>query len=170
VTAQGKYFIKNLKIIQILWFLNIFIILLLSVYGRSVQRYLNEYLSPNQLTIILGLILLIISIKAVYWLIRRHSYRRIWHLLWFLPLFLIVPYFMPIIEERVHFIVFGSFGFLSMFVFSPKIAITLCISISVMDEGLQWYLPDRVGDWFDVGVNILASVAGAILSFITWKS
>ena len=76
---------------------------------------------------------------------------------------------MPVIEERVHFIVFGSFGFLSMLVFSPKIAISLCISVSVLDEGLQWFLPDRVGDWFDVSINSLASVAGATFSFISWK-
>lgn len=76
---------------------------------------------------------------------------------------------MSVIEERVHFIVFGSFGFLSMLIFSPKIAITVCISISVLDEGLQWYLPDRVGDWFDVGINILASVAGAFFTFILRK-
>jgi len=142
---------------------------LLSLYGRPIQKTLKENLSPNQLTVILGAILLIISIKAIYWLIRNHSYRRVWHLVWFVPLFLVAPYFMPIIEERAHFIVFGSFGFLSMLIFSPKTAITICISISVLDEGLQWYLPDRVGDWFDVGINILASVAGGIFSFISWK-
>lgn len=161
--------IKKPTIIQVLWLLVIVIIPLLSIYGRPVQRFLKENLSPSQLTITLGLVLLIISIEAIYWLIRRHSYRRICHLAWFVPLFLIAPFFMPIVEERVHFIVFGSFGFLSMLVFSPKTAILLCISISVLDEGLQWFLPDRVGDWFDVSINILASVAGAIFSFITWK-
>lgn len=160
---------KNPKIIQVLWLLTIIIIPLLSIYGRPVQKYIEEILSSNQLTIIIGLILFIISINAVYWLIRRHSYQRIWHLAWFIPLFLIAPYFMPVIEERVHFIVFGIFGFLSMLIFSPKIAITVCISISVLDEGLQWYLPDRVGDWFDVGINILASVAGAFFTFILRK-
>jgi len=76
---------------------------------------------------------------------------------------------MPIIEERVHFIVFGSFGFLSMLIFAPKIAIGICISVSVMDEGLQHYLPDRVGDLFDIAINIIASTAGAIFSYICWK-
>ena len=140
---------------------------LLSIYGRSIQKTVNENLSPNQLAVILGIILLAMSIKGIYWLIRNHSYQRIWHLVWFIPLFLIIPYFMPIIEERVHFIVFGSFGFLSMLIFSPKTAIIICISYSVLDEGLQWYLPDRVGDWFDVGINMLASIAGALFSFIS---
>jgi len=142
---------------------------LLSVFGRPAQTFLKENLPTQHLAIILGLILLALSLKAIYWLVKRHAYRRIWHLAWFIPLFLVVPLFMPVIEERVHFIVFGSFGFLSMLVFSPKIAISLCISVSVLDEGLQWLLPDRVGDWFDVSVNILASVAGALFSYISWK-
>jgi len=166
---QDCFLFKNSIIIQILWLLTLVTIPLLSIFGRPVQRFLKENLSHNQITIILGLVLLVLSFKAIYWLIRRHSYRRVWHLLWFVPLFIIAPYFMPVVEERVHFIVFGCFGFLSMLIFPPRTAIALCISISVLDEGLQWYLPDRVGDWFDVSINMLASVAGAIFSFIIWK-
>jgi len=156
-------------IIKVLWLLTIITIPLLSVFGRPAQNFLKENLSPHHLAIILALILLALSIKAIYWLFKRHGYRRSWHLVWFIPLFLGLPLLMPVIEERVHFIVFGSFGFLSMLVFSPKIAISLCISVSVLDEGLQWFLPDRVGDWFDVSINSLASVAGATFSFISWK-
>ena len=76
---------------------------------------------------------------------------------------------MPIIEERFHFIIFGLFGYLSSTVFPVKITFSICISISVLDEALQWYLPDRVGDLFDVAVNTLASVAGASFSYISWK-
>jgi len=160
---------KKLTTIQTLWLVALTTIPILSIYGRPVQVFLKKNLSNNQLALVIGLLLLIISTKAIFWLIKRHSYHRIWHLAWFVPLFLIAPYFMPIIEERVHFIVFGSFGFLSMLVFSPKSAIVLCISISVMDEGLQWYLPDRVGDWYDVGINMLSSVAGAVFAYISWK-
>ena len=155
--------------IQFFWILSTSLIPLLSIYGRPLQRFLKENLTENQLTAIIGFILLSISIKAIYWLIKRHSFKRIWHLAWFLPLFVIAPYYMPIIEERVHFIVFGSFGFLSMMIFSPRIAISLCLSVSIMDEGLQWYLPDRVGDWYDVGINMIASIAGAVFAFISWK-
>lgn len=156
-------------LIKTLWLLSISAIPLISIYGRPVQHFLKDNLSSWQLAIIVGVILLAISIKAIYWLIKRHSYKRIGHLLWFIPLFIIAPYFMPIVEERVHFIVFGVFGFLSMLIFSPQTAITLCLSISMLDEGLQWLLPDRVGDWFDVGINMLASLGGAIFSFVSWK-
>ena len=152
-----------------MWLLAVITIPLLSIFGRPAQRFLNENASPHQLTIILGAVLIILSTSAIYQLIRRHSYQRIWHLIWFVPIFLIAPFFMPIVEERIHFIIFGGFGFLSMQVFSPRIAIILCISVSLMDEGLQWFLADRVGDWFDVGINILASVAGAVFSFISRK-
>lgn len=160
---------KKPSIIVFFWLLSLTLIPLLSIYGRPIQSFLKNNLTPEQLIFIIGFILFIICVKATYWLIRKHSYQRIWHLAWFIPLFLIAPYFMTIIEERVHFIVFGSFGFLSMLVFTPKVAITLCISISLLDEGLQWYLPDRVGDIHDVGINIVASLAGATFAYISWK-
>ncbi len=155
--------------VKSLWLISLTIIPLLSIYGRSLQKLVKDNLDPDQLTLIIALALLLISSKAIYWLIKRHAYQKIWHLAWFLPLFLVVPFFMPIIEERVHFIVFGSFGFLTMLIFSPKIAIGICISASIMDEGLQHYLPDRVGDLFDIAVNIIASLAGAIFAYISWK-
>lgn len=161
---------KNTSLtIKSIWLFSLAIIPLLSIYGRPIQKLAKDNLSPDQLTLFIGLALLLISSKAIFWLIKRHAYQKIWHLSWFIPLFLVVPFFMPIIEERVHFIVFGSFGFLSMLIFSPKVAISICISVSIMDEGLQHYLPDRVGDLFDIAVNIIASIAGAMFSYISWK-
>ena len=155
--------------IKTLWLLILTSIPLLSIYGRPLQKLVKDNLSPDQLTLLIALALLLISSKAIFWLIKRHAYQKIWHLSWFIPLFLVVPFFMPIVEERVHFIVFGSFGFISMLVFSPKVAISICICASIMDEGLQYYLPDRVGDLFDIAVNIIASTAGAVFSYISWK-
>lgn len=160
---------KSSITVKTLWLITLAIIPLLSIFGRPLQKWVTDIFSPDQLALLIGLALLLISAKAIFWLIKNHAFQKIWHLSWFLPLFLIVPFFMPIIEERVHFIVFGSFGFLSMFIFTPKIAISICISISILDEGLQYYLPDRVGDLFDIAVNITASTAGAVFSYISWK-
>ena len=51
--------------------------------------------------------------------------------------------------------------------FRPRVAFAICIIVSAADELLQYYLPDRVGDWFDVAMNALASVAAAIFIWLT---
>lgn len=75
------------------------------------------------------------------------------------------PFFFPLVEERVHFIVFGLFGFVSMVVFPPRVAWVVCLAMAGGDELLQWWLPDRVGDWRDVAVNSVAGVGGLMLAW-----
>jgi len=165
----GTSLYNQITLIRILWVMVFIFIPLLSIYGRGIQMFLRDNLSTTQFTAITAIVLLALCIKAVYWLIKKHALKKIWHLGWFIPLFFILPFFMPIIEERVHFIVFGSFGFLSMLIFSPRIAIAICLAVSALDEGLQWHLPDRVGDWADIAINTLASLGAAAIVYITWK-
>lgn len=161
--------LKMLNINKSLWIIVLLTIPLMSVFGRNIQQYVIENYSRQNITITIGVILALMCIKGSYWLIKNHAYSRLWHLLWFIPLFIIYPYTMPIIEERVHFIIFGLLGYLSSTLFPVRITFLICISISVLDEGLQWYLPDRVGDWHDISINLIASIAGAVFSYISVK-
>lgn len=153
----------------LLWITSLLLIPLFSVYGRAIQYTLQENFSRLQLSILISVILLILCGIAVYLSVKKRSHHQLWHLLWFLPLFLVLPLFISIPEEKAHFIVFGVFGFLTMLRFSPRTAFSLCVSVSILDEGLQWYLPDRVGDLFDVAMNMLASISGALYSKVAIK-
>jgi VanZ family protein len=59
---------------------------------------------------------------------------------------------------------FGVFGCLSVARFGLWRGILVCATVGVLDEGLQWYLPDRVGDLRDVAWNLLAGGGGAVLA------
>ena len=82
-------------------------------------------------------------------------------------LFLIVPLLLERVEERMHFLTFGLFGALSMALFAPRYAFIICLLGAGGDELLQFYLPDRVGDWRDVAFNALASFGAAIFFHTT---
>lgn len=89
--------------------------------------------------------------------------------MWFMPLFLIVPMLLERVEERLHFLTFGIFGALSILLFSPRLAFIVCLLGSAGDEVLQFYLPDRVGDWRDVAMNSLASLGAAYFVYLSYQ-
>jgi len=154
----------------IAWWLSLLCIPLLSINGRALQAYFSSNYSPQQLALFLGTVLLLLSLKAALLQIKNHGTKRLWHLLWFIPLFVVFPYYMPIIEERLHFIVFGLYGYLSMLVLPRFIAYIACLLLGMGDELLQWVLPDRVGDWRDVQFNLLAAFAAALFAQLSLKS
>ena len=96
--------------------------------------------------------------------VRQGGYRRLWHLSWALALFGLLPLTLPAVEERLHFLVFGAFGLASGRAFPIWLALLLGTTAAGLDELLQWALPDRVGDWRDVGFNLLAVGGGLLLA------
>jgi hypothetical protein len=53
---------------------------------------------------------LLLVVALAIWLKRHVKPDRIWHLVWLVPLFLLLP----MVEEHLHFLLFGGFGFFSM--------------------------------------------------------
>jgi len=68
-------------------------------------------------------------------------------------------------EETMHLLLFGLLGALAVPAFGLPAAIPLALVCAGADELLQLYLPDRVGDWPDVGTNTLAALAGCVLGW-----
>jgi hypothetical protein len=164
-------FFKTSRVSLIIaWSLSLICIPLLSINGRALQAYISSHYSSQQLAVFLGTVLLLLTLKASLLQIKNHGLNRLWHLLWFIPLFIVLPYYMPVIEERLHFIVFGIYGYLSMLVLPRFIAYIACLLLGMGDELLQWYLPDRVGDWRDVQFNLLAAFAATLFAQLSLKS
>ena len=152
----------NKGLIGIFWILTGVTILVLSVIGRSLQYWVAETIGYGLAAWILGLSMLV-GIGLLISRVLKDNERPPWvHLVWFVPLFLIVPLFLERVEERMHFLTFGLFGALSMALFAPRYAFIICLLGAGGDELLQLYLPDRVGDWRDVAFNALASFGAAI--------
>ena len=85
-------------------------------------------------------------------------------------LFVGVPLMLPTVEERLHFIVFGLFGYMSVPNWGAFKAVYICKLTGMLDEILQWMLPDRVGDWRDVWFNWIACFGGIILGHFLGKN
>ncbi|HEC05743.1 MAG TPA: VanZ family protein [Thiolapillus brandeum] len=153
------------RITPYIWLLLAVLIPLLSVYGRSLQRVVKTAMPAGGLALFFVTLSLLLLAALTAWFRAQGRSGQIWHLAWLIPLFLLLPLTLPLVEERLHFVVFGGFGFFSMLLFSPPVAVLVSLAASGLDEALQWALPDRVGDWRDVGFNVIASLGGATAAF-----
>lgn len=142
------------------WLILVMLIPLLSVFGRPLQRMARSMIPATGLALLFGALSLFMIGALVIWFAKHGRRGWFWHLFWVIPLFILFPMTLPIVEERLHFILFGGLGFLSMLLFSPVTALLVSILGAGLDEALQWALPDRVGDWRDVGFNLIASLGG----------
>ena len=73
--------------------------------------------------------------------------------------------------ERIHFIQYGILGFLSMRILKNGIYKSLVFSLIIifmvgaLDEIIQHFLPNRVGDVRDVIFNILGGISGICVGY-----
>ncbi len=160
---------KNFNAALAGWLALLALIPLVSVFGRSLQRFAREMVPSGLLAALMLLALAAMVVMMVTWFRRHGGAFSLWHLLWMVPLFLLFPLTLPLVEERLHFLLFGGFGFFSMLLFPPLLALGVLLAGAGLDEVLQWFLPDRVGDWRDVGFNALASVGGGVAAFFGRK-
>lgn len=150
--------------LRIGWLFLLMFIPLLSYSGRSLQNLLNQIITADSLGLILIFLLLAIVLAAGRWLYQTNPSKLVISLIWFIPLFIVIPLMLPLAIERVHFIVFGIFGFVSLLLWRKMPGLLICGFIAGMDELFQWWLPDRVGDLRDVLINMLAVYGGALFA------
>jgi len=152
------------------WFVVLAAIPSLSYFGRPLQYWAAEVIGYTLIAVFIALIILLMIIAYLTWLHKNHGDIPYFQLLWLAPVFLVLPFYFERIEERLHFLTFGSLGALSAFLFRPKLAILVCLLVSMGDELFQFYLADRVGDWRDVLLNALASISAACFIFLSARS
>ena len=144
------------------WFFFMAGILMLSVFGANLRSLFQSVgLWPHLLWVSLfGLILLLgLAHGQLY-------FKRVKNRGWIfsglgLALFLVV-FLVENNVERLHFIIFGLFGFFSARLFTPPYAASFCLLMGAGDELLQYFLPSRVGDLRDVGFNLIAATFGLL--------
>jgi len=156
--ASGKH--------QLGWLLSILTILALSVFGRSLQQQVTGFVDPMWLAgaVFLVLLFALIIIKA------RRPGNAFHSRVFFVTLVLLAAggmalhtgYLVPV--EVIHFLVFSCFGWLSNSVFGLFAGMVSVIIMSVGDEVLQYFLPNRVGDMHDVVINLISGTIGVFLN------
>ncbi len=145
------------------WLLLLIAIPSISAWGRPLLEALLGLMSPTWLALLMILCSLLALAACTVWAYRRQGTRRAVLLSgWLIVLFLLLPLTLPVVEERIHFLLFGGFGFFSVLLFPLLVALAVALLGAGLDELWQWVLPDRVGDWRDVGINAIAAVGGAV--------
>ena len=138
----------------------------LSFNGRGLRDLVYGSIGPWWL----GLLFLSMTVGAfvayLAWLHHRRGDLPLVSLLLLSGLFLFLPLSLSMVDERLHFLAFGAFGFFSMMLFSPLTALGVVVLTGGLDKLLQWLLPDRVGDWRDVGFNLLAGLGGCSAAWL----
>ena len=138
--------------------------LLISVFGRKLQYAVQAVVPSFWIGTIISVLL---SFALVIWFIRYRQRLPLSRLatLGGAGIFLIaVSYNFEIPEEKLHLLLFAIWGYLSLQIFYLRVAIVMCISFAALDEGVQYFIPDRVADWRDVAFNLSAVLIGLALA------
>lgn len=166
-----KLRVSRLSVVLLLWLV---FILFNTFLGRQVQRFL---LSSGGQELILASIF-VAAVCALLLLARElvkvQLSLRLKPLIVLLLAAVFAAMMMPIPEETLHIVKYGGLGFVAQALVhkqgvSNRLAFAFVIAISIFDEVIQHYLPYRVGDLRDVGLNIASGLWGASIILICSK-
>ena len=139
-------------------------------FSRGWQRFLRETLG-DKIGLSMNLLLFFGGFLAIIWIARKT--RALQFRLSILVLFVVVLLGaqIDIPEERIHLLQYGILGYLISSALRPKLLGLAGIStilligtfIGLGDEMIQWILPSRVFDWWDVGYNFVGIAFGTTI-------
>ncbi len=145
---------------RILWVIVLISIPLLSYFGRPMQHFIEAAWGHNAMGWIGSILGMLALLAAAFWVYRLPGFR---YSVYALILIVIIGIAFTLVAhpiERAHFALFGLFGFLCFRLFGVFYSLLTCVLIGGADELFQWFLPDRVGDWHDVVINLVAGFTG----------
>ncbi|MCX2975559.1 VanZ family protein [Halieaceae bacterium IMCC8485] len=155
-------------------------IYILSIYVslplmRAILGFLKDSLGQASFSLLLSLTMMSVGLIILVWGGRRsarHCFMAC------IPVAIIgtISYNLSIPEEKVHFLQYGLLGMMvtatarsESISLLAKLAI-FAISVGMIDETIQWYLPNRVGDPRDVAFNTVAAILGIWIGKILFGS
>lgn len=158
------------------WFiLFIYIIIILSTLSimPEVWRVLSINLGTliNAVPYILTAFFFLGLIIYIFYYKHKKLYLFLWTLLFFVVyLFLMKGLKFP--AERIHFLEYGLLSYLAYKALEADLsdkkvyflAFFTVILVCLLDEGIQYLLPNRVGDLQDVTLNIVSGVLGLTIT------
>ena len=145
-------------------------------FMRGILRTIKTAIGDQSLGIALNVTLALAGLSLAF-LAKRVGWRHL--LLATLPLAIIATaaYSLDIPEERMHYLQYGLLGVLlaktarlESWFRSVQLAL-FAVLIGFGDELIQWWLPNRVGEWRDVTMNASAGVLGLWIGItLFWQS
>ena len=177
IVSNGNVFTSTLE--RWLWLAAALVIVTVYATLAFAPAFANELRERELLdsAFIMGFGLLVLAI-AVLALRSRPSIAELAAVLGVAGVYVIAFARFGIPEERTHLFEYGLLGALVYQALAERrsngkqvrgpalIAATLTASLGIVDEGIQWLLPNRVFDMRDVGFNIGAAVVAIVGSAI----
>lgn len=162
-----KLSFKRKPLISVLWVIVLAAIPLFSRFGRMFQGYLAETIGRTGIGWLLGSGVSVLLVFAAILLVRKSGIRGLIHLVWMIFLVTGLMMYLKNNPERwYHIILFGPLGFLSVQAFSIRTGTEIALSVAFLDELLQHFLPNRVGDFVDVIINAVCAGTGIVFYVI----
>ena len=109
---------------------------------------------------------------------KRHFFLFFWLFFFFSVYFFLMKQF-ELPAERIHFLEYGLLAYLAYKALERDIiqkkvlyVLTLFIvsGVSLLDEGIQYLLPNRVGEFRDVALNVVSGVMGLLITLVIIRS
>ena len=153
------------KGLWILIFLYIAFIYVSLPFARGFLNFLYDSLGKELLSLSANLLLGTIFLYGIY-IFRHRDIRNI--VLFLIPAVILIFFAMSLErpEERIHFLQYGVLGFLvykgfeGVKTLKPVLIGGFIVMVGAVDEIIQWFLPNRVGDLRDVLFNSIGGLLG----------
>jgi VanZ family protein len=162
---------SRLSIVLLLWLI---FILFNTFLGRQVHRFLLSSGGKELILAAISVVAVCALLLLARELVKVQLSLRLKPLIALLLMAVFAAMMMPIPEETLHIVKYGGLGFLAQALvhkqgISNRLALSFVIAISIFDEVIQHFLPYRVGDLRDVGLNIASGLWGASIILICAK-
>jgi hypothetical protein len=148
-----------------LWVTLLLLIIFISIFGRKLQHLVQSFATSSTVGMIISALLIVAIASWLVWSARHLPRSWSYGLAGAALLVVVLTFNMSRPEEKLHLLLFGVWGFLTLRLFGLGSALLICLSAAGLDEGLQYLVPDRVADWRDVGMNAASAMAGVILGW-----
>ncbi|MDP2940448.1 MAG: VanZ family protein [Candidatus Omnitrophota bacterium] len=158
-------------------FFGLFVVISAS-FTQQILFYFFETFGKRQTATTLGIFFVLIGVAVIIYIFKQKiaNLKKLCFC-WLFILGLVLSWRMPIVAERIHILEYGLLGWLTLKdaskkYFSPKtipFSLSIILVFSLMDEGFQFILPNRIADWRDVFINLIGGCWGMGLFLMSPK-
>jgi len=132
---------------------------------RIVVNTLKDFLGLEIYKIFVDVVLFSAGITAIFLTVRK-GWNTFLYMLIPIGILGVISLFVSIPDEKIHFVQYGLLGALVVLALPDLSWLNLLFAfffvslVGTIDEGIQWLLPNRFGDWRDVSFNIIGGIFG----------
>ena len=163
---------KQNNLLQALVITNAILIFLISINGRLLESLFFSLIDEKRMQIFIGTFF-ILGFISIWFMLKKDikSFKSFFYASALCFLIMVISQsfiFKPV--EKIHLILFSFFGLFCSYYFDIRKAIIISLTMSIADEILQYFLPERYFGWGDVLINSYASVITILIFKISKKN